>query len=442
MRRPAQLLVALVAVAAALLTSAAAASAGTYVVTSCGAAGGVNSSWTFERSSTAMRTTDLCAGGNAGDDDLFTTFTPALGIRTELGQPYAPLGTYGYIKIAAPAPLTLVGYRVSFHMHSESDSWRLVAETDKGELAHCQSNEPGSGVTDFCDLGMRGGSVPSSVPDPLPGVQWLRQGMRCVLNPCHMGSTAHAASSALFSAEVTVNDPVAPTASVSGVPAEALAGSALTATVAGGDQTGIQRLELVVDGNVVASSERGCDFKLVLPCAAPGGQVAAQLTTPALSPGVHSVVARTVDAAGNVGTSPASTVTVKAPTPPPGTNPPGTTPPGTNPPPVTPPPVTNEPPTTEPPPASARRAALLRLRSVSRRGSSVRVRGQVAEGCRSRIKIAVRAGGKTRTVKVTAPRSGRWGATIAGVRRGGKATVKVSASRSKVCRPSKRSRKA
>ena len=422
---------ALLTAAAAGLLAPGAAHASTYEVLSCGAAGGVNHAWTAETSGAGVTATDACGSTGAFPaDDVFMAYGASLGVYTTLGAPDPPVGAYAYWRFEVPDPLRIIASRGVGHSHSESDGWRLVTETDAGETGHCQTNEPGSGVIDYCDIS--GGTASTPLPassTPGPSTKWLRFGFRCTVAPCDTGTSNHAAGSALYSSGMTVSDQVAPAVAMTPVAPSVSANGTVSATVSGSDQTGVSRLELVVDGQVVASSSRSCDFTRILPCESPGGQVSAQLTSNGLTPGTHQVVGRAYDAAGNAASTAAQAVVA--------TNPPSSTPTPTTPPVPTPtpgPPGTPQSgPTPTPGAGGSSIAAKLKISSVSRSGSRVRVRGSIAKGCRSRLTVKITAAGRTRTARVTSSKSGRWGVWVSGVRRHTKLHVKVSAKATGSC---------
>ncbi|MEN0013683.1 MAG: hypothetical protein AAGC46_09970 [Solirubrobacteraceae bacterium] len=419
------------AITASALGAPSAAHAGTYEVLSCGAAGGVNHAWTAETGGGSITATDACGSGGAFPaDDVFTQYGGSLGVYTTLGAPSPAPGAYGYWRFEVPDPLRIVADRIIAHGHSESDGWRLLTESDAGELAHCQTNEPGSGISDHCDIGGGSYGMPLGNSGTITPAKWIRISIRCTVAPCDTGSSAHAAGMAIYSDGETVSDPVAPSVGISPVTPQVSANGTVTATVSGSDQTGISRLELLVDGQVVASSARACDFTRVLPCEAPGATVAAALTSNGLTPGTHQIVARALDAAGNVAsTGPQPVVAAQpanqTPIPTPTTPVPTTTPvPGSG----------SPTPTPTPGPGSTSTSAVkLKISTVSRSGSRVRVRGAVAKGCRSRLTIKLTAAGHTRSARLTVGSSGRWGVWLSGVRRHAKVRVKVSAKATGIC---------
>lgn len=419
---------ALTLAAAALTAGASTAHAGTYEVVSCGLADGFNLSWTLETNNPSIRATDRCGSDVEDDADSINTYNRALGVRTVLGAPDLPVGAAGYLRFEVPAGLTIVALRSAGRSHASSESWLTVTETNTGVISSCQSATACVGDPNATD---DPGGPTSAIPISPPAL-WVRRGFRCTQAPCEAGVSIHDASRAMWAAGVTVSDQTLPVAALGSVPASVVNGDVLKVAVSGSDQTGTKRLELLVDGVAVGSSDRGCDYRKVLPCETPGGSVSATFNTPQwLGVGVHTLAARTVDAAGNVGQSAPQQITVSPAPQDPGPTTPATTPPDSTPstsPPVTTPPTT--PPGTTP---NTPLAAGLRLRSVKRSGTTVRVRGLVAAGCRSRLRIQVRVGGRTRTVRITAPRTGRWGATIKGVRRGA-VRVSVRASASPTCR--------
>lgn len=419
-------LTALLLAGTALAATPTAASAGTYEVLTCGAAGGANHAWTAEVSTSAIAAADLCASPGANSaDDAFMQFGSSLALYTVLGAANPPVGSNAYWRFEVPDPLRITADRGGFSGRSEADGWRMLMETDHGEVGHCQMSET---ITDYCAVGGGGrygmtlDTTPTVYPQP---AKWVRLGFRCTAAPCDTGTLSHGADIALVSAAMTVSDQVAPSVGLSGVPGSVASGGVVRATVSGGDQTGISRLELLIDGEVVAASPRSCDFSRVLPCEAPGGQVAAQLSSRELGPGSHVVQGRAVDAAGNVSTTGSSSVIAQAPQTTPSTPAPTPTPfPGGG----------TPTPTPAPGGGAKLRSAALKISSVRRTGSRVRVRGSVAAGCPSRLTVRVTVGGHRRTVRVAAAASGRWGASVSGVRRRGRVAVRVSAASTAHCR--------
>jgi hypothetical protein len=147
-----------------------------------------------------------------------------------------------------------------------------------------------------------------------PGTSQLRVGVRCV-DVCIHGATLQRVIAVLYSASVTVSDPVAPDASaIGGAIANGgwLRGTT-TASFSASDATGIDVLELRRGGTVVASDDRSCDFARPAPCASPGTPVAAAwgpIDTSTWPDGTHPVTARATDAGQNPATSAAISVQV------------------------------------------------------------------------------------------------------------------------------------
>ncbi|MFT4035354.1 MAG: hypothetical protein QM679_07235 [Patulibacter sp.] len=415
------------AIAAAALTAPSAAvaaiaapistSPGSYEVMSCSLADGVNLSWTFETNAPeGIRFTDRCNSTLEDDADGFNTFAGALGIRTSFGASEMPVGTYGYLRFDVPDGLAITGLRAGVTGMVTDENWNGVLESSSGGYGY--DNPYGKG-------GKPGAvSVPEAI-DPIPPSRWLRLGVRCTTAPCLPGVKQHAVTRRLYGAGVRVADAVPPVVGLAGV-------ASGVATVSGSDQTGIKRLELRVDGELVGTSEKACDYREVLPCQSPSGTVSESFTLPQLRYGNRTVTATAVDAANN-SASTSTTINVPLPSTPTPTPSVATATPTTAP---TPTPTPTASSTATPAPTSAtapRRSAALAVAAVTRTGTRVRVRGTVAAGCRSRITIRLTVAGRTRTVTLTAPASGRWGVLVKGVRRTGTITARVRAATSPSC---------
>ncbi len=304
-----------------------------------------------------------------------------------MGAPDLPVGAAAYLRIDVPAGLSITAYRAGGHSHTSDESWKSVAETSNGVLYSCQESAG-------CP-GKPGTETPGTIPMAISPTPWLRFGFVCTTAPCDAGVSAHSAAERLYGAGVTITDNVAPAVAGSDPPTSVAYGGSFGATVSGSDRTGIRRLELLVDGAVLATSDRSCDWRRVLPCDSPGAQVSATLQTPALTtPGDHTLQLRAnrrrrqhqhhtprtfnrrdPSASGNPNTgardpntgahshassgahSHASSAANSAPP----------------------------------------RPSKLRIISVRRTGSVVRVRGSVAADCRSRLTIRITAAGRTRT---------------------------------------------
>lgn len=140
------------------------------------------------------------------------------------------------------------------------------------------------------------------LPDLRAGA--LLIGLLCRPNPdgpCGAGSTLAHAQVEIFSAFLTISDPVAPligTPSGVGWSADGWVGGTLPLAVASMDNIGIAATKVYVDGSVVGTLQRACSYDRPKPCTdEPTGAVG--LPTGAVGDGVHSVKVGVVDAAGN-----------------------------------------------------------------------------------------------------------------------------------------------
>lgn len=208
--------------------------------------------------------------------------------------------------MAAPAGTTLVRIEGIRFIRTFSDSaWVGEQLADAATLESCR--KPPTAFD--CTLGRSGGESSAYSFTGLAADE-IRIGVRCApetSSSCAGGGSEHHATAVLYSATVTVDDPVVPTV---GAPSGALFGGGWlkgvrSAGVSGRDSTGVDRLQLRRDGGVVVRSEaKACDFTYAAPCATPGVDVPsgwADVDTATWPDGSHAVVAAVRDAGGNEG---------------------------------------------------------------------------------------------------------------------------------------------
>jgi hypothetical protein len=121
------------------------------------------------------------------------------------------------------------------------------------------------------------------------------------VHTCGNGSILTHVDAEIFSAFLTISDPVSPTI---GTPAGAgwttdrWSQGTLPLALASSDTTGISSTHVYADGSLIASLQRSCSYDRPRPCSdEPTGAVG--LPTAALADGVHQITVSAVDAAGN-----------------------------------------------------------------------------------------------------------------------------------------------
>jgi hypothetical protein len=300
------LLLAVLAAAFGALTAPA--EAATYQVKSCAAAAGyVNHAWSFEEKGAPGQFESEAGCGVGGEYG-------GLWVQERLHPPDSHTGDAGYWVFASPPGSTVSAISYSRHLHTYADPDFLAElKTNSGQvLEQCRFSFPMPG--NACDLGSAGSA--SLVTASGLNASSLEFGGRCGAppdgTPCVHGGTIHSVIAALYFATVTVNDPSGP--SVGTLGGTLFDGGWVrgtkSATFSASDASGISGLTLVRDDSVTeASDPQTCDFTYAAPC--PTGTVNADWSPVSLAnwpDGIHKVVARASDAAGNVSETPAVTV--------------------------------------------------------------------------------------------------------------------------------------
>ena len=282
-------LAAVLAGAAALLVVALAAPdarAGTYEVSACNAAGGVNRSWLPSTSNAqAMVVRQRCPT---------TGLTDGLGSRTTtLALHVAPFTNANW-RFDAPPGTSIVGFQWAGELDTESPGWVSRIEGDTGTLRECNTSRGSCGTV------FRYGEPP--IDHPVPGARWLRAITVCASGlGCDTGDGAQHpyAQNYMWSARVRISDPDAPAFDVAGP------------LTAGSWQRGNSRLDLStrdasgalydavkIDGSTVGAHPFACDYTTPRPCQ--DRESSYDIATAGLADGTHSVLAGASDAAGNL----------------------------------------------------------------------------------------------------------------------------------------------
>jgi hypothetical protein len=248
-------LVVWVAMLAAACMVSSSARAATYEVESCShAPGGVNNqAWQLQVSDPngSLVVRDGCAspGGLLG---------AALQVHDELKAGPSPRGTGARWQFSAPNGLTLKRVRFDRYIGKDGeDAWHVFAGVPNEVPHYSCSLLP----INNCPLApFEGGSYEEQVADDL-GASSFEIGISCEASTCSNGFSLNRVWAALYGATVTIEDNKAPTvATPTGT--LATAGAQITHAAelefAATDASGINRGELLVDGQVVATTNRSC----------------------------------------------------------------------------------------------------------------------------------------------------------------------------------------
>jgi hypothetical protein len=281
---------ALVFVAAAAVVNASPARAGTYDVVACDAApGSANNSWRPLTNDAQMAAYAACPSGGDRRRGLVA--------RNAVGGGGASVGPGAVAQYAffAPAGTAIVGLLASYRFYHAASNWEGALSDGTQVIRGCPAG------TGACDVSSAGEWI------PLSGQGVIYIDAYCAYGSCPTSSTGDAghdylqATANLYSATVRLEDDSAP-----GI-ANARGGLWSDGWHSGGqdyafdssDNAGVRETRVLIDGNVVTRSTKGCDFTLTIPC--PTGDTAGTVDTRTVRPdGSHSVVIQSEDAAGNV----------------------------------------------------------------------------------------------------------------------------------------------
>ena len=316
---------AVAAVAALMLmpVAAAHATAGSYQVSTCDYANGVNNSWIYQTDDpTHYASHPNCPyriGGNGGtaDQEGGLSATDALGASTG-----APPGTSGGWTFTAPAgtTITAIDYaRYLGHTQDTSNDWVPALRAD-GTIV------PGETcAVVFPDVGCGLGTPPpldTSNTVDITGLSasQLEFGEQCevpVDEVCVTGAIEHNVWAAMYGATVTLSDPTPPTLDMpTGVlwgpgAADGYHQGSEALTVAAQDVGGgVASIVLAVDGQQAQTYQASCDYTQTQPCPLSSGPQTLTLPTTQLTDGAHTVTLAAYDAAGNESTVASEQITV------------------------------------------------------------------------------------------------------------------------------------
>lgn len=391
--RTSVLAAALLAAAIVLAADASSASAGIYTVTSCHTdTGKVNNAWTYETTKpSAFIFANNCSNGEGALLPSGVDTRNSLVLQSQLGLH----GSGSQAALVFAAPLGTTTTQISYDRQLQvfnSDFWTSRLQTAEATIESCKLS-PGWSVCTLAGIGFFG-----SLHSPV-----LRLELVDSSNQGSGGGTSSSASAVIREISVQITDntlPAANTLSGSLVGASNVT-SGGTVTVGGSDSTGIKRVEVLLDGQLVDSTANVCNYTYRAPCALTSTSFSSTFNvgTAALAAGSHTLTGRVVDAAENVATRTATFQVAAA----------------TTTPPVTSTPPTPKPPTTTPPAAKAAttQSAALKLTSVRLTGKKATVKGTIKKAAKGtvRVKLTWRDAKtkKNRSKTYTAKRSGsKW----------------------------------
>jgi hypothetical protein len=277
------------------------AQAGTYHVIACSGSSGIspltlnaNNSWVQVPASppTGLEAFVACPPQGSDQHD---------GIVAEdriPGPPNALTGAEVYWRFAAPAGTAITNIAVARFLGKEGDqNWRPYGRADGAifdtcDIASGQDVCQNEGTADF----------------QIENASTIDYGVRCdASSACGVGFSLHSVWMSLYSADVSVTDPSAPT--LTGGPAgplwnpDAYHRGTESASFGGTDNTGISEADWFIDGRQQTFDRGACDYSRPLPCSDMPADTQHGVNTSAVRDGQHQLEAVVKDAAGNQATA-------------------------------------------------------------------------------------------------------------------------------------------
>lgn len=271
---------------------AAAAVAGTYDVVACDAAGGANNSWqVVDNSPTTVAAYVECpSGGDPGRGMVARNVAVTNGSTGP--------GSLAQIIFYAPAGTAIVGVQASAAFFKENaGNWEAALSTGSQMLRGC----PPSAINCTDTLSNQWVPVPSSSALYIDAL--CTGTVPCSLDSGDATTGYLTASSHLYSADVRIEDDIAPAMSnqAGSLWTDAWRSGTQTVTFDASDNTGISSNAVTIDGGNRSESDHVCDATLAVPC--PQGGATFNVNTAAVADGPHTLTAQTTDAAGNTTTA-------------------------------------------------------------------------------------------------------------------------------------------
>jgi len=281
------------------------ASAGTYEVTSCGSASGVNRAWiAFNGDATSLRAEDSCSSIFGGPEDgLFATDRIP-------GPPNTPAMQEAGWRVTAPAGTRLTKLTAQYYLgQTSAGEWLPFIRTAEGNVL--QSCVPTGGAT-TCERGATSYSPMGAADIFTTDTAAIDIGVRCNVpsGQCGTGASLHHVWAALYSSRIQVSDLVAPSSPTPIGPlwSDGYHRGSQFAAVAATDSTGIRVVRVLVDGQQRAGEVRLCDYTQLAPC--PNGAGSSLFVdTTTLADGDHKLDVVAEDPAGN-STATSRTITI------------------------------------------------------------------------------------------------------------------------------------
>jgi len=233
-----------------------------------------------------------------------------LGAIDQLGASNTPAGSAASWTLAAAPGTRIASVRLRRSLGKRDNTWDVWTRTAEG--ATIETCEIVSSIS--CAVGAAPTNPQSWTTYTALNTASLSWGVSCgaTIGTCPNGLSLHYAWAVVYGLTATVDDPAPPQL-------QALAGSLVgsarwhggteQAAFAASDASGTRRLELLVDGAVVAAADQPCDYTRMRPC--PGeAQFGASVDLTTLPDGIHEVAGRAIDAAGQASTTAPTTIAV------------------------------------------------------------------------------------------------------------------------------------
>lgn len=290
--------IAVVSLLAGLALSGAAttetASAGTYPVTACtGSTPLINKAWqSFNNNEGYLGTYAHCGSEDVTEGSPITSGLAAADVL-ELST-NVPAGAMAGWRFTAPAGDTIGAIGIDRDLYRQSEGWApQIVEADGRSL-------PGESCSPYGACEVSGEAVHTGLDTTSLAIELACEPLPGQPTVCANGFSQHSARVELNSATVTVTDEQPPqiTSTSGSLFAGGLVSGAISGTIDGSDNSGVQYARVFVDGAQVAQQMLTCNFTLPAPCPATSSSQLS-LDTTVLANGPHRIQAAVVDAAGN-----------------------------------------------------------------------------------------------------------------------------------------------
>jgi hypothetical protein len=219
------------------------------------------------------------------------------------GPPDTPAGSDLFWRFTAPSGTTITHLDLDRFLGKRSDPWRPYGRAD-------------GAIFDTCDIAP-GDDVCQNIGDTsfaINNATTLDYGVRCdATSVCITGASLHDVWVSLYSVDVTLNDPSAPTMTGPAGPlwsSTYTQGRQETSSWGGSDNTGISEAAWFVDGQQQTRDTGACDYSQPVPCPNMPADTPHPVELSAFREGQHQLQAIIKDAAGNSTTAGPRTITI------------------------------------------------------------------------------------------------------------------------------------